>query len=103
MTYSTPAPSGPHGSMKFVAYRSKAFAHDAIGLVDANEHTVTPLLFPNGRPVTSLHRLIEAWDEVSDRLAPGYPEEPLADVEVLAPLRGRDILCVGKNYKAHAT
>jgi 2-keto-4-pentenoate hydratase/2-oxohepta-3-ene-1,7-dioic acid hydratase in catechol pathway len=23
-------------------------------------------------------------------------------VEVLAPLRGRDVLCVGKNYKEHA-
>jgi 2-keto-4-pentenoate hydratase/2-oxohepta-3-ene-1,7-dioic acid hydratase in catechol pathway len=23
-------------------------------------------------------------------------------VDVLAPLRGRDVLCVGKNYKEHA-
>lgn len=73
-----------------------------IGLVDANEQTVTPLLFPNYRPVTSLHELIEEWDNVSEKLLPGSPSENMSDVEILAPLRGRDVLCVGKNYKEHA-
>jgi 2-keto-4-pentenoate hydratase/2-oxohepta-3-ene-1,7-dioic acid hydratase in catechol pathway len=46
--------------------------------------------------------LIEDWETVGERLLPARPEEEVASVEVLAPLRGRDVLCVGKNYKEHA-
>jgi 2-keto-4-pentenoate hydratase/2-oxohepta-3-ene-1,7-dioic acid hydratase in catechol pathway len=73
-----------------------------VGLLDASERKVTPLLFPNGRPVSTLQLLIEDWDTVGERLLPARPEEEVASVEVLAPLRGRDVLCVGKNYKEHA-
>lgn len=50
----------------------------------------------------SLHLLVEEWDNVSDKLLPSTSQEKLADVEILAPLRGRDVLCVGKNYKEYA-
>lgn len=82
--------------------KSKRLPYATVGLLDADEKKVTPLLFPNRRPVETLQRLIEVWDEVAERLIPGYPEEAIEDVEILAPFRGRDILCVGKNYKAHA-
>lgn len=81
---------------------SKAQLRPIIGLLDAGCETVTPLLFPNRRPVASLHDLIEQWEQVSDKLLPGSPSEKVSDVEILAPLRGRDVLCVGKNYQAHA-
>ncbi len=70
-------------------------------MLDAAGQTVKPLLFPNQRPVTNLQQLIQQWEGVSDKLLPGTSEN-VSDVEILAPLRGRDILCVGKNYKAHA-
>lgn len=82
--------------------RSESSPHTAIGLVSADETKVTPLLYPNYRPVTNLRSLIEQWNEVSDSLLLGRPEEDIVKVHVLPPLPGRDILCVGKNYKAHA-
>jgi 2-keto-4-pentenoate hydratase/2-oxohepta-3-ene-1,7-dioic acid hydratase in catechol pathway len=82
--------------------RSPSFPQGVVGLLDASERKVTPLLFPNGRPVSTLQLLIEDWETVGERLLPARPEEEVASVEVLAPLRGRDVLCVGKNYKEHA-
>lgn len=64
--------------------------------------SVTPLLFPSGKPVRDLHELIGDWDAVNASLLPGTPVEQVSAVETLAPLIGRDVLCVGKNYKAHA-
>ncbi|ORY28180.1 putative hydrolase [Naematelia encephala] len=88
--------------MKFLSYRTQHHPDGIVGLLDGTGDNVTPLLFPNRRPVSSLHVLIEKWDEVSDKLLPGTPQEKVSDVEILAPLRGRDVLCVGKNYKDHA-
>lgn len=63
---------------------------------------MTPINFPTGRPVIQLRELIEDWDAVSSSLLPGAPEEQVSEVTILAPLPGRDVLCVGKNYVAHA-
>jgi len=82
--------------------RSETQLQPIIGLLDAEGKQVTPLLFPNRRPVKSLHDLIEQWEAVSASLLAGRPTERVQDVEILAPLRGRDVLCVGKNYIAHA-
>ncbi|GAA5838815.1 hypothetical protein JCM11251_006748 [Rhodosporidiobolus azoricus] len=89
-------------SLRFLAYKSSAQAGKRIGLVNATADQVTPLNYPSGRPVTDLHELIRDWDQVSDNLLPGSPVEAIGSVEVLAPLTGRDVLCVGKNYKDHA-
>jgi 2-keto-4-pentenoate hydratase/2-oxohepta-3-ene-1,7-dioic acid hydratase in catechol pathway len=67
--------------------RSPSFPQGVVGLLDA---------------VSTLQLLIEDWETVGERLLPARPEEEVASVEVLAPLRGRDVLCVGKNYKEHA-
>jgi 2-keto-4-pentenoate hydratase/2-oxohepta-3-ene-1,7-dioic acid hydratase in catechol pathway len=45
--------------------------------------------------------LIENWDEVNGKLLTGTPVEKLEDIQFLAPLRGRDVLCVGYNYRNH--
>ncbi|KAM0789789.1 hypothetical protein ACM66B_006641 [Microbotryomycetes sp. NB124-2] len=89
-------------SLRFLAYKSPSQAVKRVGIVNATATHVTPLNFPNGRPVTDLHELIRNWDAVSSNLLPGTPVEPIGSVEVLAPLTGRDVLCVGKNYKEHA-
>jgi 2-keto-4-pentenoate hydratase/2-oxohepta-3-ene-1,7-dioic acid hydratase in catechol pathway len=51
-----------------------------------------------------LYDLIESWDSRACHLVtiPGVPEEHIDDVEVQAPLTGRDVLAVGKNFKEHA-
>ncbi|ODN76628.1 hypothetical protein L202_05275 [Cryptococcus amylolentus CBS 6039] len=89
-------------SMKFISYRSGLHPKGIIGLVDPSEEHVTPLRFPDNTPVRNMHQLIEEWDATHKHLLHGAPMERLDMVEVLAPLRGRDVICVGKNYKEHA-
>ncbi|WVF66958.1 hypothetical protein IAT40_001701 [Kwoniella sp. CBS 6097] len=89
-------------SMKYVCYRSKGNPRPIVGVLDPSSTTVTPLRFPDNSPVRSLHHLIEEWDKVWEHLIPGTPVENVSDVIILAPLRGRDVICVGKNYKDHA-
>jgi hypothetical protein len=88
------------------ADKSAAFPAGIVGAVStSNSHpsgeVVTPLRFPNNQPVRDLHALIENWDKVKDHLVPGTPVEAVESVTVLAPLRGRDVLCVGYNYRNH--
>ncbi|KAK4052954.1 hypothetical protein OIO90_004078 [Microbotryomycetes sp. JL221] len=89
-------------SLRFLAYKSPSQTTKRVGIVNATATHVTPLNFPSGRPVTDLHELVHEWDLVSSNLLPGTPVESIGSVEVLAPLTGRDVLCVGKNYKDHA-
>lgn len=49
-----------------------------------------------------MQQLIEEWDAAHRHLLHGAPMESLDIVEILAPLRGRDVICVGKNYREHA-
>ncbi|WVR04154.1 hypothetical protein IAU60_001153 [Kwoniella sp. DSM 27419] len=89
-------------SMKYVSYRSRGNPRPIVGVLDPSSTTVTPLRFPDNSPVRSLHHLIEEWDKCWEHLIPGTPVENVSDVIILAPLRGRDVICVGKNYKEHA-
>lgn len=43
-----------------------------------------------------MQQLIEEWDATHRHLLHGAPMESLDIVEILAPLRGRDVICVGK-------
>ena len=74
-----------------------------MGLLDHTGAHVTAILDRNGTSLANLHVLIESWDEFSQsldsRLDPR--EENIDCIEVLAPLRGRDVLAVGYNYKEH--
>jgi 2-keto-4-pentenoate hydratase/2-oxohepta-3-ene-1,7-dioic acid hydratase in catechol pathway len=51
--------------------------------------------------ITNLYDLIEHWDTVKERIREGEPRESISDVEIRAPLVGRDILAVAKNYRDH--
>ena len=90
-----------HHSFAF-ADKTAQFPTGRIGLVNSDATRITPLNYASGRPVTDLKVLIRDWDAVSASLQPGAGEIDLADVEVLAPVTGRDVLCVGKNYTEHA-
>ena len=64
------------------------------------------MLRSGGDPVRDLFEVIEEWETLGQEGKTGAngdrTEERLEDVEVLAPLSGRDVLCVGKNYREHA-
>jgi 2-keto-4-pentenoate hydratase/2-oxohepta-3-ene-1,7-dioic acid hydratase in catechol pathway len=57
------------------------------------------LSFTFGAPIDNLYQVIEAGE--TNIVSAGVPY-PIADVKVLPPLTGRDVLCVGKNYAEHA-
>ena len=79
-----------------------------VGLVNEASTLVVPVYDPSGKVVTSIHDLIRSWESISQKLDKDLPSsiwesaQPMSEVKILAPLRGRDVLCVGKNYKDHA-
>lgn len=52
----------------------------------------------SGAPVQNLYQIIELQNDV----VPAGEAVALDSVKLLPPINGRDILCVGKNYAAHA-
>ncbi|KAL7906615.1 hypothetical protein GGI35DRAFT_458506 [Trichoderma velutinum] len=84
--------------------RYAAFAHlearvTQIGHLDLQTGTVQPLQFLSGNPVENLFQVIEAGPQ---QIVASGSTIPLASAKLLAPLSGRDILAVGKNYMDHA-
>ncbi|WP_404478400.1 fumarylacetoacetate hydrolase family protein [Novosphingobium sp. BL-52-GroH] len=56
-----------------------------------------------GRPIATMVDLIRAYDEVKAQLKPNGGARSLAGVKINAPILPlRNIMCVGKNYFAHA-
>lgn len=70
-----------------------------IGHYDLVAKTIQPLSFVSGTPISNLYQVIESGS--SNIIADGAPI-PIADVKLLPPISGRDILAVGKNYMEHA-
>ncbi|KAJ7062766.1 hypothetical protein C8F01DRAFT_1023847 [Mycena amicta] len=83
---------------RFLRYRLSPDGTAKIGLVDNDEKSVAEVL-----GYGDLFKLIEAHPHLSaDYKFNTGDITQLEDVEILAPLPGRDVLCIGKNYKAHA-
>ncbi|KAL7939284.1 hypothetical protein V8C35DRAFT_286225, partial [Trichoderma chlorosporum] len=70
-----------------------------IGHLDAKAGTIQPLSLLSGYAVKDLYQIIEAGP--SQIVASGSAL-PLSSVKLLAPIAGRDVLAVGKNYMEHA-
>ncbi|KAH7113972.1 hypothetical protein B0J13DRAFT_488391 [Dactylonectria estremocensis] len=70
-----------------------------IGHYDLVAKTIQPLSFTSGTPVSDLHQVIESG---SSKIIVDGPAIPIADVKLLPPISGRDVLAVGKNYMEHA-
>ena len=72
---------------------------ERVGTVDAACGRVRPLA-----GVADMLDLIARADEILPRLDPTAPAIPLVDVTLRAPIPTprRNIVCVGKNYRAHA-
>lgn len=62
-----------------------------------------PLAELVGRPIATMIDLIRAYDEVKGQLKPNGGARSLEGVKINAPILPlRNIMCVGKNYFAHA-
>ncbi|KAK4693208.1 hypothetical protein P7C71_g4149, partial [Lecanoromycetidae sp. Uapishka_2] len=88
---------GDTSMSNFVAYEDGR-GRPRIGHLNLAESKVTPLMMVSGAALENLYQVIELENDV---LPSGEPFA-LDSVKLLPPLSGRDILCVGKNYMAHA-
>lgn len=70
-----------------------------IGHLDLEQKTISPLSYKSGAAVSTLYEVIECGN---DSFATTDEIIPLSSVKLLAPISGRDILAVGKNYVDHA-
>lgn len=86
----------------FISYRlGDGTGRTRIGCLDPDSGTITPIAFQSGTAVEDLYQLIEAGE--NNVIAGGGVSFVLDDdVEILAPLRERDVLAIGKNYSEHA-
>jgi 2-keto-4-pentenoate hydratase/2-oxohepta-3-ene-1,7-dioic acid hydratase in catechol pathway len=90
--------------MKFATYQFEAEQASKVALIDSDKGKAWPIdeLVP-GCGDTMLE-LIESFPSIKDRLKPSGDGIPLGQVTFCAPIPrpARNILCVGKNYHAHA-
>ncbi|KAM0477758.1 hypothetical protein ACHAPX_005522 [Trichoderma viride] len=70
-----------------------------IGHLDVDKGTIQPLSLLSGYPIQDLYQVIEAGPS---QIAASGSALPLSSVKLLAPISGRDVLAVGKNYMEHA-
>ncbi len=94
--------------MRLVTFAWKGTAR--IGVSNAMQSTVTPISELDPALPETMLALIRAGSaavaRIGDALTKGGADEiPLTDVTLLAPIPEprRNILCVGRNYRAHAT
>lgn len=84
----------------YIAYRDpKALGQPRIGHLDIEKSSIQPLSFASGAPLLDLYQVIEIGES---HIEPAGEPFALSSVELLAPIGGRDILAVGKNYFEHA-
>jgi 2-keto-4-pentenoate hydratase/2-oxohepta-3-ene-1,7-dioic acid hydratase in catechol pathway len=83
----------------YVAYRDLETERNRVGHYDCLKETIEPLSFISGTYIDNLYQVIEVGE--FNIISSGDPI-PIANVKILPPLTGRDVLCVGKNYAEHA-
>lgn len=70
-----------------------------MGHLDVENGTIQPLSLLSGYPIQDLYQVIEAGPL---QIAASGSALALSSVKLLAPISGRDVLAVGKNYMEHA-
>jgi 2-keto-4-pentenoate hydratase/2-oxohepta-3-ene-1,7-dioic acid hydratase in catechol pathway len=83
----------------YIAYHDPRTERNRVGHYDSVKETVEPLSLLSGTYIDNLYQVIEVGE--SDIISSGDPVS-IANVKILPPLAGRDVLCVGKNYAEHA-
>jgi hypothetical protein len=87
--------SSPTGLTNYAAYLLPGTQQSRIGHLDLNTNQITPLSYASGTPLKNLYEVIEVGEEAIVASGQSFPR---SDVKLLAPISGRDILAVGKNY-----
>ncbi|KAF7845749.1 hypothetical protein BT93_L0827 [Corymbia citriodora subsp. variegata] len=83
----------------YVAYKDTNSSSTRIGHYDLLNDTIQPLAYVSGTPLTSLYEVIHVGEEGIKVSGEAFAA---SSVEILPPINGRDVLCVGKNYAEHA-
>lgn len=95
-SYPTENGTSPSTSLtNYAAYLLPGSQQSRIGHLDLNTNEITPLSHVSGTPLKTLYEVIEVGE---DAIIPSGQSFPRSDVKLLAPISGRDILAVGKNY-----
>lgn len=84
----------------YAAYFDPKTKTPRIGHLDLENSTITPLSFKSGTPLIDLYQVIAAGEDNISSF--NSKTIPLSSVKLLAPISGRDVLAVGKNYVEHA-
>lgn len=99
-SHSTHVNGATTGYTNYIAYSDPhALGHERIGHYDAQKSSIQPLSFFSGAPLSNLYQVIEIGES---QIKPDGDPIPFSSVKLLAPISGRDILAVGKNYAEHA-
>ncbi len=85
--------------INYVAFKPDGGASPRIGHLNLDRNEITVLSYKSGTPLSSLYEVIEVGQ---DGIAETGEVLPLSSVKLLAPISGRDVLAVGKNYAEHA-
>ncbi|TXC68007.1 fumarylacetoacetate hydrolase family protein [Sphingomonas ginsenosidivorax] len=81
----------------------KTGADDVVAVVSPETDRYWPVSDLLGQPVDTMIDLIRIYDDVKTRLVPSGEGERLSDVTFAPPIvPSRNVMCVGKNYHAHA-
>lgn len=88
-----------HRLTQYTAFLDPDTGLSRIGHYDLAADIIQPLSLKSGTPLENLYQVIEAG--VASIVATGKPT-PASSVKLLAPISGRDVLAVGKNYMDHA-
>lgn len=85
--------------INYVAFELPGGVSPRIGHLDLDRKEIAVLSYKSGTPLSSLYEVI---DMGQDGIAKTGEVLPLSSVKLLAPVSGRDVLAVGKNYAEHA-
>jgi 2-keto-4-pentenoate hydratase/2-oxohepta-3-ene-1,7-dioic acid hydratase in catechol pathway len=87
------------GFTNYISFIDQATGAPRIGHYEESKSCIQPLSFKSGTPISNLYQVIEAGEE---NIVPAGDPVPFSSAKILAPITGRDILAVGKNYSEHA-
>lgn len=86
-------------AFNFAAFVDPRTSQPRLGHYDFEHDTIQPISFVSGTPITDLYQVISAGQNSVVRSEEAIP---VSSVKLLAPISGRDVLAVGKNYSEHA-
>jgi 2-keto-4-pentenoate hydratase/2-oxohepta-3-ene-1,7-dioic acid hydratase in catechol pathway/pimeloyl-ACP methyl ester carboxylesterase len=84
----------------YCSYSTPDSHTERIGSLSKDGTSIQPLAYASGTPLRNLYEVISAG---STGIIPSGEPISRSSVKLLPPIKGRDVLCVGRNYAAHST